>query len=377
MRRPSIILLNGNSRQMTQCCDKCFHDEFVAKKILSDGTAQKCSLCEEHGKCLNIETLRELFHPLVSLYTSVDEFLPMQFLKDQAGQHSTLAEKISADWNIFDDVAGAERFLGLCHDANDQMDDPDDTFDPMKAVEVEDLFFYGEYEKTHILSTIWSELRQELQEQNRYFAGRGIVSNIEDALRSELIKITLREDILYRVRTTATDVCWEKEEMGAPPADRSTAGRANPAGIPYLYLASDQETAICEVRPHNKEKLTVGSFRLATTVTCIDLRYPRIGSPFEHGWKLRDFVSMLGFLRHLGHELSLPIGNQRRDRDYLPTQYLCELIKNLGYDGVLYKSGLSDGYNIALFSPNAAYCFEAKLVCVQNIKITVADILTD
>lgn len=362
---------------MTQCCDKCFLDEFVARKILSDGTIQKCSLCGEQRKCLDIGALRELFHPLVSLYTSVEQFLPMQVLKDQAGEHSTLAEKISADWCIFDDVDKAEKFLGLCYDIYDQRDDPDDMFDPMRAVEVEELFFYGEYEKAYVLSTMWSELRQELQEQNRYFAGRRIVSDIEDALRSDLIKITLRQDILYRVRTTTSDIALKTEEMGAPSASRSTAGRANPAGIPYLYLASDEETAICEVRPHNNEKLTVGSFRLATTVTCIDLRDPRIGSPFQHGAKLRDFVGVLGFLRHLGHELSMPIGNQRRDLDYLPTQYLCELIKNLGYDGVLYRSGLSDGYNIALFSPNAAYCFETKLVCVQNIKITVADFMAN
>lgn len=362
---------------MTQCCHNCFLDEFIAGKILSDGTTMKCALCGEHRKCLDIETLRELFLPLASLYTSVEQFLPMQILKDQAGQHSTLAEKISADWNIFDDVAKAEAFLGLCHNSLYERDDPHDTFDPMRAVGVEDLFFFGEYEKTYLLSTMWSELRRELQEQNRYFAGRGIVSDIENALRSDLIKITLRQDTLYRVRATTTDVALNIEEMGAPPANLSTAGRANPAGIPYLYLASDQETAICEVRPHNNEKLTVGSFRLATSVTCIDLRDPRIGSPFQHGWKLRDFVGVLGFLRHLGHELSLPIGNQRRDLDYLPTQYLCELIKNLGYDGVLYKSGLSNGYNVALFSPNAAYCFETKLVCVRNIKITVADFVAD
>jgi len=362
---------------MPQCCHKCFHDEFLSRKILDDGTTQKCSLCGDNRICLDIEALRILFHPLVSLYTSVEQFLPIPILKDHAGQHSTLAERIYADWDIFDEVSEAERFLGLCQDASDQRDDPDYTFDPERAVEVEDLFYFGEYERTHILSTMWSELRQELREHNRYFAGRAIVRDIEDALRTELIKITLREEILYRVRTTTTDVALSMDKMGAPPATHSTAGRANPAGIPYLYLASDQETAICEVRPHNNEKLTVGSFRLATSVTCIDLRNPRIGSPFQHGCKLRDFVSVVGFLRNLGNELSLPIGNQKRDLDYLPTQYLCELIKNLDYDGVLYKSGLSDGYSIALFNPNAAYCFESKLVCVQSVKIAVADFVPD
>lgn len=301
----------------------------------------------------------------------------METLKDQAGQHQTLAERIFEDWDIFEDVCDAEGFLRLCQNVSDLKDDPDNTFSPERAVEVEDLFYFGEYERTHILSTMWSELRQELREQNRFFAGRAIVRDIEDALRTDLTKITLREGTFYRVRTTTTDVALSIGEMGAPPATHSTAGRANPAGIPYLYLASDQETAICEVRPHNNEKLTVGSFRIASSVTCVDLRNPRIGSPFQHGSKLREVVSVAGFLRVLGNELSLPIGTQRRDLDYLPTQYLCELIKNLDYDGVLYKSGLSDGYNIALFNPNAAYCFDSRLVRVQSVKIAVADFESD
>ena len=362
---------------MTHCCHECFDDAFLAREIREKGALNQCSLCGEQRECLDIEALRDLFFPLVSLYTSVEEFLPIQFLKDQAGEHSTLAEKINADWNIFEDDAVAESFLGLCHAAHGQGRDPDDPFDPMREVEVQDFFFFGEYERTHILSTLWAELRQELQEQNRYFAGRRIVNNIEDALRADLIKVTLREETLYRVRATLKDVAFKTEEMGAPPPDRSTARRANPAGIPYLYLASDQDTAICEVRPHNQERLTVGSFMIASSVTCIDLRDPSIGCPFEHGNKLRDFLSVLGFLRHLGRELSLPIGNHRREHDYLPTQYLCELIKNLGYDGVLYQSGLSTGYNIALFNPNSAYCFETRLVRVQSVKISVADYVPD
>ena len=39
-----------------------------------------------------------------------------------------------------------------------------------------------------------------------------------------------------------------KEEMGCPPADMATAGRANPMGIPYLYLCKNEETTYYEVR---------------------------------------------------------------------------------------------------------------------------------
>lgn len=335
----------------------------------------KCSLCSKRRKCLDIEALKSIFIPIISLYANVEEFLPMQMLKDLAGEHPTLAEKIASDWDIFDDEDQAVRFLELCQNCFHYKDDARDIFDPMRSVAVEDYFYFGEYQKSSSLKDTWSELRQELQECNRFFAGRTVSSKIEEVLKTDIIKKTLHGTVMYRARKTTMDVPYVKNEMGAPPAEKSTAGRANPAGIPYLYLASDQNTAICELRPHTKERLAVGSFRLKDSVTCIDLCDPEIGSPFQHGDRLHDVISVIGFLRHLGHELSVPIGNGRRDHEYLPTQYLCEMIKNLGYDGVAYSSGLGKGYNIALFHPSMASCFEVKLVEVRRVEIVTDDII--
>jgi hypothetical protein len=364
---------------MTQCCHKCFHDEFLSEKIRTEGAVDRCSLCGENELCLGIDALREIFRPLVSLYTRVEEFLPMQAFKDLAGENETLAECIAEQWDIFDDASEAQRFLELCCETSIDRRHLEywDPFDPEMEVGMEDVFFHGEHEKTRVLSTLWTDLKRELHEENRYLAGRNIINNIRQVLLTDLIRVTLREEVFCRVRSTPTNVALKAEEMGAPPASLSSAGRANPPGIPYLYLASDQNTAICEVRPHNQDRLTVGFFRIASSITCVDLRDPRIKSPFRHGSGLHDLVVTLGFLGDLGRELSLPIGSDGRDRDYLSTQYLCELIKNLGFDGVLYKSGLSDGYNVALFNTNSAYCVETKLVRVESVEITVADVTQD
>ncbi|WP_244510957.1 RES domain-containing protein [Mesorhizobium sp. LCM 4576] len=50
--------------------------------------------------------------------------------------------------------------------------------------------------------------------------------------------------------------------MGAPPKRRSSHGRANPAGIPYLYLGSLPETAAAEIRPHTGEVACVADFTI-------------------------------------------------------------------------------------------------------------------
>jgi len=42
---------------------------------------------------------------------------------------------------------------------------------------------------------------------------------------------------------------WDGTEIGAPPADKASAGRANAAGQVVLYVADEEKTAVSEVRP--------------------------------------------------------------------------------------------------------------------------------
>ncbi|WP_211222764.1 RES family NAD+ phosphorylase [Paludibacterium yongneupense] len=44
------------------------------------------------------------------------------------------------------------------------------------------------------------------------------------------------------------DAPYPIDKMGAPPKQLATHGRANPTGIPYLYLGSHPATAIAEIR---------------------------------------------------------------------------------------------------------------------------------
>ncbi len=51
-----------------------------------------------------------------------------------------------------------------------------------------------------------------------------------------------------------------------PQIDRATEGRANPTGIPVLYLASSEQTAISEVRPWIGSELSVAQFRIVSPI---------------------------------------------------------------------------------------------------------------
>jgi hypothetical protein len=56
------------------------------------------------------------------------------------------------------------------------------------------------------------------------------------------------------------------EEMGAPPFSKATDGRVNPRGISYLYMATNPQTAIAEIRPWLDAKISIG--RLSRSVCC-------------------------------------------------------------------------------------------------------------
>jgi len=65
------------------------------------------------------------------------------------------------------------------------------------------------------------------------------------------------------------------------------------------------------------------------------------------------------YLKALGGELRKPIHSSDQPTDYIPTQYLCELAKSIGLDGVLYSSSVDPsghGRNLVLFDPAIATC---------------------
>jgi hypothetical protein len=145
--------------------------------------------------------------------------------------------------------------------------------------------------------------------------------------------------------------------MKAPPPKYASHGRANPAGIPYLYLGSEIRTAASEIRPHKGEIICVASFTTPSDLKIVDLRNPRYTvSPFllTDQADIGRMRSDITFLESLGVELTRPVLPQAAAFDYTPSQYLCEFIKKCGYDGVIYRSSVSGGMNMALFKPERA-----------------------
>ena len=159
--------------------------------------------------------------------------------------------------------------------------------------------------------------------------------------------------------------------MGKPPEKQAGNGRANPVGIPCLYVASDAATAIAEIRPHKGELVCVAEFDVEDSLKLIDLQNPRkTVSPFElDDTILKLFRRYMEYLCRLGEELTMPVLPHFAHLEYLPSQYLCEYIKTIGYDGVIYRSAMGPGINYAIFNDSKVMGKDVSLYHIDEIVV--------
>ena len=276
-----------------------------------------------------------------------------------------LVEWLKDDWSLFPklDIANAKSLLAEVMDDGDMVRK---TFTPSPAFKSEGL-------------AAWNTLRDELMYKNRYFLDEAIDKNRLGELLSHLTTSELPTN-WYRARIAMSDGGFTVDQMGAPPRDLASHGRANPSGIPYLYLGSAVDTAIAEIRPHTGETASVAQFALRGPITVVDLRNPRkLVSPFllEDASEVGRMRADVPFLERLGNELTRPVLPRSAAIDYLPSQYLCEFIKKIGYNGVLYRSSVSEGINLALFDPSRATANSVSLYDVQRVSVVVGPRMND
>jgi hypothetical protein len=332
------------------CCPECFDDRGLRKDIIPslNPARGECGYCSSRDVDL-VEpgALFEVFEMLIGVYEP-----------DPNGK--SLIEWMKEDWKLFSRMDVAHAKVLLAEILNDG-DIVRRTFSPSPTFKSEAL-------------ARWATLRDELMYKNRYFLDEALD---KDRLK-ELLDHILADDLpdqWYRARIAIADTAYGLREMGAPPRHLATHGRANPTGIPYLYLGSMPDTAVAEIRPHTGELACVAKFTLPKPLVAVDLRNPRkLVSPFilADAGAIGQMRADIPFLERLGFELTRPVLPRSAAIDYLPSQYLCEFIKKSGYGGVVYRSSVSEGINLALFDPTDAVGRDVELYDVNRVSVEVA-----
>ncbi|KAA1380462.1 RES family NAD+ phosphorylase [Aeromicrobium fastidiosum] len=207
----------------------------------------------------------------------------------------------------------------------------------------------------------WAAFSDEIRSNNRYFP-RAVPDG--ELLSRVLLNSVLHIDPdidLYRARPCGTNLLTS-DDMSAPPPELATGGRANPIGIPYLYLGYSEQTCIYETRVSNHSRVAVARFRPTRRVAVLNLADIAVPDFFSipEVESVDDQISQVELYRYLcalSGELSKPVRSSDQPTDYIPTQYLCEMAKSLDLDGVLYSSSLDPGgRNVVLFDTGTAQC---------------------
>ncbi|MBN2001134.1 RES family NAD+ phosphorylase [candidate division KSB1 bacterium] len=255
-----------------------------------------------------------------------------------------LFQSIQEDWMLFNPKIREDGIISILEDICADTQLPRQPHVPVKKPNLSKI-------------SQWNEFKEEIKHKNRFFPQKAPdIENLPDFFELLEIPSTELPEYIFRARIQKKDTSIPLEEMDKPSPEQSSNGRANPNGISYLYAAKNYYTAISEVRPYKGEMVTVARFRLKNDTKILDLRNPRVTiSPFDvvEEESLASLHAEMPYLVMLGEVLSEPVVPRVADLEYLPSQYLCEFIKHRKFDGIMYKSSLTEGDNLALFSEDS------------------------
>lgn len=341
------------------CCSECFSSNYLRDIINRNNKKGDCDFCNSTNVSIyNPEELSLIFQNILDLFSV------------QLDSKETLETQFAINFQnkIFSDKMGKNMISLLKKIIKDDYDSYKSLFEGNVILKCSNQPEFNEIIKP--LQISWEKFADEIKTTNRF--------HIQNTLNLEKLKELLNRykkpinkgKKFYRARISNKEG-YSKLEMLNPPADKAKAGRANPLGISYLYLADQIKTTLYEARTSLFDYVTVGEFRAKEDLKIINLR----GDTYDpillaEQEELEDFLIHLPFITTLENNLSKPKRRSDNELDYLPTQYLSEFIKSIGFDGVEFQSSLySDGYNLAIFTPDKFECINVEVFEIESIDL--------
>ena len=142
--------------------------------------------------------------------------------------------------------------------------------------------------------------------------------------------------------------------------------RANYRYIPYLYCSNNPYTALIEVRPRLAAKVSIATIQVKEKMTLLDFTIQNKPK------KMSD--AKFNLFKDLSYLFSKPISKDDDTLDYIPTQYIAEFAKKIGYDGIIFSSSLTpevnrknlDIYNLVMFNHEKCHPIKSNLFQITH-----------
>ena len=343
-------------------CPDCVEDEFL-KEIIRDNACQReCDYCGRRTRSHSAAPVLELMEPIASAVfcyfnNPTDAYVPYD-----SGEGGWLLDST--------DTGDVLESLGLeCHP--DLFEDIAKSFVHDEWVETAGGTWMGSHPNEE-MGYLWDHFVRIVKHEVRYFFDHSLPNSTDEqyepatllpTMGSLVKRLGLLDSLsvgtqLFRARKKdQNDFSLDAEQLGAPPSEKASAGRMNPAGISYLYLAFDQQTALAEIQHSQSDQSAIGQFEVLRDLKILNLtKLPDLPSIFDDNRS--DEREGLIFLESFIKEISKPVTKDGSEHiDYVPSQVISEYFalvfqpgKGEYLDGIVYPSAVHPGSrNLVLF----------------------------
>lgn len=330
-------------------CKNCFTDSELIGYIQSSGKNGDCDVC--NSKDIFILELTELLDFFQELLAN--------FSKKETGE--PLESKILRNCNLFSSPSNTSIIL-------------EEVIKHVKSdfTSIHDLVEYTDEIITNY--SYWDKLKENIKWERRFLSDLETIQDFGwDGFFNTQYELKHGVKLFRgRVHHESGMKPYNAEEMMCPEPRIAKGGRANPSGIPYLYLSDNPDTVLYEVRASYLDELSIGVFQLKKELEKIKIvDFTEDTSLFQPGSVNKTIKARL--LRgRISRELSKPMRRYDTDIEYIPTQFICEFIRvNTGGSGIRFGSSLHPiGNNIVIFDQSIMECINVTLKKVDSLKLS-------
>lgn len=345
-------------------CTDCLAEAYLRDQA-SDNDVSECDYCNRELPVMDVEELVELcetaiqacFRPIQQPSSVIHHGYP------PVGEslYDVLDRMLGADQNLLSDIH--ERLL----ESWGEQDDGDDPY------------FVEETEASAELTVGWRKMEHSLQFESRLanplvgsilalvFDGIEDLRSKDDqsaiviAGQGHPISSFQRGRVFQDEETMAEALKHPEKHLGPVPRGKGSSGRMNAKGISVFYGATDDHTAIAEVRPPVGSMVVTARFDVIRPLRLLNLNdlnamRPHSGLSYFNPIR-RSLAERCAFLKALQSQLTMPVMPDWAESGYLITQAIADFLathQELNVDGILFPSAqalqeASPGQNVILF----------------------------